>query len=71
MENLKKLRLERQYSFNYMAKELNISKTYYWQIEHNQRRLSYDMAIKIANIFNKKPDEIFYQEFQEKIKKSK
>ena len=47
-----------------MAKELNISKTYYWQIEHNQRRLSYDMAIKIANIFSKKPDEIFYHEFQ-------
>ena len=64
MENLKKLRLEKNYSFNHMAKELNISKTYYWQIEHNQRRLSYDMAIKIANIFSKKPDEIFYHEFQ-------
>lgn len=68
METLKQLRLNKQYSFNQMAKELKISKTYYWQIEHNQRRLSYDMAIKIANIFSKKPDEVFYQEYQDKTK---
>ena len=52
-----------------MAKELNISKTYYWQLEHNQRRLSYEMALKIAKIFGKKPDDIFYKEYLKLTKK--
>ncbi len=68
MENLKECRMNNYYSFNYMAKQLGISKTYYWQLEHNQRRISYEMAVKIASIFNKKPDEIFYDEFRKKIK---
>ena len=63
MEELKKQRLQKKYSFNDMAKLLNISKTYYWQLEHNQRRISYDMAFKIAALFDKKPDDLFYQEY--------
>ena len=66
MEELKKVRLEKKYSFNDMAKLLNISKTYYWQLEHNQRRISYEMAVKIASVFDKKPDDIFYKEYVEK-----
>jgi putative transcriptional regulator len=45
-----------------MAKLLKISKTYYWQLENNKRRISYDRAVKIAAIFDLKPDEIFYAE---------
>lgn len=41
---------------------LKISKTYYWQLEQNKRRITYDMAIKIAKIFNLKPDDLFYEE---------
>ena len=40
-----------------------ISKTFYWQIENNKRRLSYDMAIRIASIFNLKPDSLFFDDF--------
>lgn len=69
MEELKKIRVKNKYSFDYMAQELNISKTYYWQLEHNQRRISYEMAFRIAKIFKKRPDEIFYQEYKEKIEK--
>lgn len=69
MEILKQKRVENNYSFKYMAKELGISKTYYWQLEHNQRRISYEMAVKIAKIFNKKPDDIFYNEYIEKKEK--
>ncbi len=68
MEQLKKYRTKNKYSFNYMANLLNISKTYYWQLEHDKRRLSYEMALKIAKIFDKKPDDIFYQEYFEKNK---
>ena len=63
LKELERLRLEHNYSYQQMADMLNISKAYYWQIEHNNRRLFYDLAIKIAKIFNKKPDEIFYDFF--------
>lgn len=63
MDYLKKLRNTYNYSQQYMADELKISKTFYCQIEKKQRRLSYEMAIKIAKIFNLKPDEIFFKEF--------
>ena len=46
-----------------MADKLNISKSFYWQIENKKRRLSYETAIKIANIFNTKPDSLFYDDF--------
>lgn len=45
-----------------MAELLGISKTYYWQIENKKRRLSYDMAIKIARLFEQRPDTIFYED---------
>ncbi len=62
-KKLEELRIKNHYSYQQMADMLNISKAYYWQIEHNNRRLYYDLAIKIANIFHKKPDEIFYENF--------
>lgn len=58
---LTKFRENKQYSYEDMAKKLNISKCFYWQIEHKKRRLSYDMAKKIATIFKVKPDDIFYE----------
>lgn len=60
-QKLKKLRIQNQISYEDMAKKLEISKCYYWQIEHKRRRLYYDMALKIANIFNLKPDDLFYE----------
>lgn len=61
---LQNLRKEYGYSYEEMAKKINISKSYYWQIEHGNRRLYYDLAIKIANIFHKNPDEIFYDDLK-------
>ena len=66
MNNLKEKRIGAGYSCRKMAMKLNISKTFYWQIENNQRRMSYEMAIKIASIFNMKPDELFYNYFTSK-----
>ncbi len=66
MEKLIKLRKKHKYSGTYMAQKLNISKPFYWQIEHGQRRLTYEMAINIAKIFNMKPDDIFYKEYIKK-----
>ena len=58
---LVELRKEKNYSYEDMAKKLEISKCFYWQIEHKKRRLYYDMAKRIASIFNMKPDDIFFE----------
>lgn len=60
--NLKKLRLKNGFTSRYMADALEISKPFYSQIENGRRRLSYDMAVKIAKIFKMKPDELFYED---------
>lgn len=59
---LKNLRLEHKYTTAFMADALGISKPFYSQIESGKRRLSYDMAIRIAKVFKTKPDNIFYED---------
>ena len=63
LSNLINIRKKMGYSVKKMADLLNISKTFYWQIEKGQRNLSYNMALKIAILLNKKPDDIFYYDF--------
>ncbi len=67
MSKLFELRKACNFSYQQMANKLNISKTFYWQIENEQRRLSYDMAYRIAQIFNLKPDEIFFEEYKKRL----
>ena len=61
---LQNLRKENNFTYELMAKNLGICKAYYWQIENGNRRLYYDMAVKIAKIFHKKPDDIFYDNYK-------
>lgn len=63
LTNLINIRKNKGYSAKKMADLLNISKTFYWQIEKGHRNLSYNMAIKISIILNSKPDNIFYCDF--------
>lgn len=65
--NLKELRIKNNYSQQKMADILNISKSFYCQIENKQRTLSYPMAIKIAKIFNLKPDDLFYEDYIKRL----
>ncbi len=67
MDELKKLRIKNNLSLQQIADLLKISKTFYWQIENDKRRLSYDMAIKISEIFSLKPDQLFYKYFKKRI----
>lgn len=71
MNKLQQQREKKNLTFREMANILNISKTYYWQLENNKRRLSYDMAVKMANIFNLKPDDLFYEEFEKRSEKKR
>lgn len=59
---LKEIRLKNNYTSKDIADILEISKPFYSQIENGRRRLSYDMAVRIANIFKMKPDELFYED---------
>ena len=59
---LKYLRKKNSFTVEYMADKLNISIGFYSLIENSNRRLTYDMAIKISSIFNLKPDDIFYDD---------
>lgn len=63
MKKLKELRKKQNLTIAQMAKKVGLSPTYYWQIENKERRLYYKIAIKIANAFKLKPDDIFYDEF--------
>ncbi|MBR5662928.1 MAG: helix-turn-helix transcriptional regulator [Bacilli bacterium] len=64
MKKLKELRMSASLTVNDISKLVGISPTYYWQIENKQRRLYYELAKKIAKVFNKKPDEIFFEEYK-------
>lgn len=63
LKSLKTLRLAEGLTGTEIARRVGICKSFYHQIENGQKRLSYEMAIKIANIFKKKPDEIFLDDF--------
>lgn len=60
MDELKRIRKENNYTIYDMARILKITPSFYSQIENKKKRLFYDMAFKIAAIFNMKPDDIFY-----------
>ena len=59
---LKEMRIKSKYTTQVMADKLGISKSFYSQIETGSRRLNYDMAYRIAKIFKKKPDTIFFED---------
>lgn len=59
-KKLKELRKINKYTIYDMAKILKITPSFYSQIENKKKRLFYDMAVKISDIFNMKPDQIFY-----------
>ena len=64
MGNLKNIRMSNNMTCQDMANALKISKSYYWQIENNARKLSYEMAVRISAVFKTTPDKIFYQEYK-------
>ena len=59
---LREVRKKNKYSLEQVAAKVGISKVYIWQIENCKRRLNYSLAIKIAKVFDMKPDELFYDD---------
>lgn len=59
-DRLKEIRKKKGLTQKQIAEKLNITVSFYSQIENMKKRLYYDTAIKIADIFNMRPDELFY-----------
>ena len=59
-DKLKEIRKKKGFTQKQIAEELNITISFYSQIENMKKRLYYDTAIKIADIFNMRPDQLFY-----------
>jgi len=59
LTKLKVLRENKNISYRSMASKLDVSFQYYWMIENGKRGLSYEMAVKIAEILDTTPDYIF------------
>ncbi|WP_193065340.1 helix-turn-helix transcriptional regulator [Oceanobacillus oncorhynchi] len=59
LDKLKHFRNKFGLTYKEVADRIGISKEHYWMIENGKRRLNYDLAVKIARVFNMKPDDIF------------
>lgn len=68
---LKKIRKQNGLTSEKISNILGISKPFYSQIENGRRRLSYDMALKISDIFKMKPDDLFYEDHKNILKNKK
>jgi len=77
-QTIKRLRLEKELSQDFLAKELKISRPTYIQIERGERELTISEAQKLADVFGvslenilKKEPTVAVVEITEKIKKDK
>lgn len=64
---LRQIRREKKVTIYDMAKYLNITPSFYSQIESEKRRLYYDTAIKISHYFGVMPSDLFEKD-NKKIK---
>ena len=55
-------RKNKKISLDELAKQLGISKSYLSLIEKGSRKLSYDLAVKIADYLEMTPDELFLED---------
>ena len=46
-----------------VAESVGITTPHYWMIENGKRKLSYELAVKIANHFGVEPDDIFLETY--------
>lgn len=68
MKKLKEIRSSKNLTYAEVASLLGITKSYYWKLENEKCIITYKMAFNIAQVFNLRPDDIFYEDFKEKSK---
>ena len=55
-------RKNRKISLDELAQQLGVSKSYLSLIEKGSRKLSYDLAVRIASCLETTPDELFFDD---------
>lgn len=65
---LKEVRYKNNMTLKEVADKVGISKPFYCQLENGNRRMLYETAVKIASVFNVKPDYLFYNDTLKNIK---
>lgn len=68
-KKLEKIRKEKGYTQESLAKRLGVTKQYIWDIEDGRKNLSYKLAFRISLILGVKPDDIFLEDYKSTIKK--
>ena len=63
LKKLRELRKKRSLTTTDMAEKLGMSQSMYSYIEIGSKRLSYEVAVAIAEIFETNPDELFYDDY--------
>lgn len=61
-KKLKEIRYKNHMTTKVVSEKVGISKAFYCQIENGKRRMTYELAIKIASVFKVKPDYLFYDD---------
>lgn len=61
LDKLIKMQNESNMTYQEVADQVGITKEYYWMIVNGKRKLSYSLAVKIANVFKSSPDYIFLE----------
>ncbi|PWU66543.1 helix-turn-helix transcriptional regulator [Gracilibacillus dipsosauri] len=60
LDKLRMERTKRNFTYQEVANKVGITKEYYWMIENGKRQLkNYELAVKIARVFDTKPDDLF------------
>ncbi|RZL42497.1 MAG: XRE family transcriptional regulator [Pedobacter sp.] len=61
ISKIKKIRLEKNFSQQYMASQLQISQSYYAKIEKGHKELTFNWLVQLSKIFNITPT-LFFEE---------
>lgn len=68
LTKLRNIRESRGWTIKDVSQKLGISRSMYGYIENGDKRLTYDNAVKISEIFGLTPDLLFYEDFEEYFK---
>lgn len=61
---LREVRKKKGLRIKDVASIVGVSQSMYGYIETGEKRLSYDMALKLSTLFKMSPDELFYKDFE-------
>ena len=65
LNKLREIRKKAGLKTTEVAEIIGISQSMYSYIEIGRERLSYDIAVKLSELFKSSPDELFYNDFKQ------